>query len=351
MQRVNRRRVVLGLAAATAPLMMGLTSAGAVSPDDAGGRRTIPEPGDGVTSSVLLVARRGRVLRREAFGLANREWSTPMRPDAEFRVGSITKQFTAVAILQLAESRKLSLDDAVTAHIASAPAEWRQITLRHLLTHTSGIPNFTEVPGWEQWLDRDADEVIEFVGKLPLQFAPGSQFAYDNTGYVILGDIVQKTAGLPLDAYLRAHVFDPLGMRYTGFVSDTVLPLRAFGYRRQGSAWADTPWQSNIHNSGAGGLYSNVDDLLAWDRGLHDGKLISAALMRQMFTDYGHGYGFGYSIASSDGRSVWEHNGHVAGFSAMLCHYPEQDLTVIVLSNDDAAPVETLAHKLAASYL
>ena len=306
----------------------------------------------GVSDAVVLVARDDAPVFRASFGLANREWAIPNAPDVEFWIGSMTKQFTALAILQLAQDGKLSLDDPISRFVQAAPLAWRGITIRHLLSHTSGIPNHTSLPEWaaQTWLERSPEDLIGFVRDRPLDFAPGTKFQYDNTGYVILGFIVQKAGGQSLSDYLSARVFTPLGMTHTGFVGDQVLPRRASGYERQGARWLADIWVSPIQGSGAGGIYSTADDLLKWDKALHDPKRLGLTDLRPMFTDQGHGFGFGYVVSTQDGHPVWWHNGHVAGFSSIIARYPDDKLTIIVLCNDDGAPVEHLSQDLAAMY-
>ena len=307
----------------------------------------------GLTDANVLVARDGAPVLRTSFGLANREWAIPNAPDAEFWIGSMTKQFTALAVLQLAADGKLSLDDPISRFIPAAPPAWREITVRHLLTHTSGIPNHTSLPEWAEqtWMNRSPGDLIRFVQDRPLDFAPGTKFQYDNTGYVILGFIVQRASGQSLSDYLSAHVFAPLGMKHTGFVGDEALPRRASGYEREGGRWLADLWVSPIRDSGAGGLYSTADDLLTWDKALDDPKRLGLTDLKPMFTDYGHGYGLGYVVSNQDGHPVWWHNGHVAGFSSIIARYPEDRVTIIVLSNDEGAPVEHFSQDLAALYL
>jgi CubicO group peptidase (beta-lactamase class C family) len=307
----------------------------------------------GLTDANVLVAKNGAPVFRISFGLANREWEIPNAPDVEFGIASMTKQFTAMAILQLAEDRKISLDDPISKYVEAAPPAWREITVRHLLTHTSGIPSHTSLPEWsaQTWMDRSPEDLIKFVRDRPLDFAPGTKSRYDNAGYVILGFIVQKVSGQSLSDYLAAHVFTPLGMTHTGFISDKVLPRRASGYERQGRQWLGALWVTAIKESGAGGIYSTTDDLLTWDQALYDPKRLGVADLTPMFTNYGHGFGFGYVISSQDGHRAWWHNGHGSGFSSVMARYPDDKLTVIVLSNDDEAPVECFSEDLAALYL
>jgi CubicO group peptidase (beta-lactamase class C family) len=307
----------------------------------------------GLSDGVVLVAWNGVAVFRKAFGQANREWGISNAPDVEFWIGSITKQFTALAILQLAEEGKLSLDDPITKFLDGAPPSWRGITIRHLLTHTSGIPNHTSLPEWgaQTWVERSPEDLISFIRDRPLDFTPGTKFQYDNTGYVILGFIVQKVSGQSLSGYLSAHVFTPLGMKHTGFVGDQVLPRRASGYDHEGTRWLADLWVSAIKDSGAGGIYSTADDLLLWDQALNNPGRLGLRDLKPMFTDYGHGFGFGYVIASENGRPRWWHNGQVAGFSSIISRYPQDGLTVIVLSNDGGAPIGRFSQDLAQVYL
>ncbi len=306
-----------------------------------------------VEDATVLVEKDGVPVFRGSVGLANREWGIKSDPEVTYRIGSITKQFVATAILQLAAAQKLSLDDRISKFLSDSPPAWREITLRHLLVHTSGIANFTALPEFDgrTWMYKTAEDVVRLVRDRPLEGAPGTVFSYDNTGYVILGLIVEKASGKRLGDYLSAQIFGPLGMRHTGFVSDQVLMHRATGYVFEGAAWNDTPWMSNVIESGAGGMYSTVDDLLRWDQALYDPRRLRLTDLTPMFTDYGHGFGYGYVVGSEGGHRVWWHNGHTDGFGAMLARYPDDRLTIIVLSNDDDAHVEGLSQDLAALLL
>jgi len=342
---------VLGLAFATASEVRAAPSAPGETA--AAGRALDSYRAKGLTDGVVLVARNGVPVFRRAFGLANREWGIPNAPDVEFWIGSISKQFTALAILQLAEEGKLSLDDPIAKFVEIAPPAWQGITIRHLLAHTSGIPNHTSLPEWgaQTWVERSPEDLIRFIRDRPLDFAPGAKFQYDNTGYVILGFIVRKASGQPLSSYLSAHVFGPLGMKHTGFVGDQVLPRRASGYDRDGTRWLADLWVSAIKDSGAGGIYSTADDLLTWDQALNNPTRLGLKDLKPMFTDYGHGFGFGYVIADENGHPRWWHNGHVAGFGSIIARYPRDGLTVIVLSNNGGAPIERFSLDLAQVYL
>jgi CubicO group peptidase (beta-lactamase class C family) len=270
-------------------------------------------------------------------------------PDTSFRIGSITKQFTAAAILKLDEAGKLGLHDPLTEHLKGAPAAWRQITLWHLLTHTSGLPDYTRLQGVDlaSLSDLSVSDLIALIKDRPVEFAPGAQYVYDNTGYVLLGQVVADVSGRPFSAFMREVLLSPAGITRTGFVTDFAPSDRAIGPTRHGPA----PWASNIRHSGAGGLYSSVDDLLKWDRALYGGKLISRKSVAMMVTDNGHQYGLGIGVQALDGHREWEHNGHVAGYSAWLARYPDDDLTVVLLTSADSAPVEPMARDIARLYL
>jgi D-alanyl-D-alanine carboxypeptidase len=305
-------------------------------------------------SGAVLVAKDGKVLFREAFGLADREWDVPVAPDSEFRLGSITKQFTATAIMQLAEQGKLNVDDPISKYVSVAPAAWSAITIRELLTHTSGIPSYTAIPGFfdeQARIDRAPEEIIKLTADKPLDFPPGTKFSYDNSGYVILGFIIEKVSGQSYADYLQTHIFGPLGMTHTGYdVSTDILPHRVSGYQHQNDAVKNAAFLSMTLPYAAGSLYSNVDDLLTWDQALYAARPVNAASLKAMFTDYGHGYGFGYGIQTQFGHREWAHGGGINGFATEIERYPDDHLTVIVLANFQDAPSNTIADELAGAY-
>ncbi len=306
---------------------------------------------DGRFSGSVLVARDGVPMLREGFGAANREWDIPNAPDTKFRLGSITKQFTATAILQLAEAGKLSVDDPVSKYYADAPAAWSKVTLKHLLTHSSGIPSYTAIPGFfgkDSKLPRTPEDLIKLTRDKPLEFEPGSKYAYDNTGYIILGYIIEKVSGQPYADYVAQHIFQPLGMKNTGYdVSSQILPKRAAGYQPGKGGWQNTDYLDMTVPYAAGSLYSTVDDLLIWDRALATGKILTEASRQAMWTDYGNHYGFGWSIGEQSGHQRIAHGGSVNGFSTAFNRYPKDGLVAIVLSNYMASPSDTIAGNLA----
>jgi D-alanyl-D-alanine carboxypeptidase len=316
-----------------------------------------PIVNEGQFSGTVLVARNGVPVFRQAFGLANREWGIPNTPDTKFRIGSITKQFTATAILQLAEAGKLSVDDPVSKYYLESPPAWSGITIRHLLTHTSGIPSFTATPHFfdqQARLDRTPKEIIELTQDKPLEFAPGSKYAYDNTGYIILGYIIEKASGETYANYIQHHIFDPLAMKSSGYdVSETLIPKRAAGYSRGKDQFTNARFISMTEPYAAGSLYTTVDDMLTWDQALYAAKVLTPASLQAMFTDYGHGYGFGWVIDNQFGRRHIVHAGAVNGFITRVDRYPENKLTIVVFSNEDTASpaVVRIADGFAAIYL
>ena len=344
---------------ALAALWMAAAPALAASPPDDyakgadGVVRAYVDPG--VFSGVVLVAKDGKPILREVFSLANRELNVAATADTIFRLGSITKQFTAASILQLAEQGKLSVDDPISKYYPEAPAAWAPITLKHLMTHTSGIPSYTAIPGFFMQLarlDKTPDEIVALTRDKPLDFPPGSKYTYDNTGYILLGHVIEKVSGQTYAAYLQEHIFTPLGMKDSGYdVSDAILPRRASGYSMAGGKPRNAAYLSMTLPYAAGSLYSTVDDLLIWDQALHAGKAIKSASVAAMFTDYGFKYGFGQSIrAQKDGRRIWGHNGGINGFSTQINRLPDEGLTVIVLANIEQAPAGRIADKLTDLY-
>jgi CubicO group peptidase (beta-lactamase class C family) len=303
-------------------------------------------------TGTVLVARKGDVLFEKAYGLANREWNVPNTIDTRFRIGSITKQFTAAAVLQLAEQGKLSIDDPVSKYYADAPASWSKITLRNLLNHTSGIPDFTRLPDYETFMPDDSTPlgIVQRVRDKPLDFPPGTKFAYDNTGYIVLGYVIEKVSGQSYADYIQRHIFEPLGMKDSGYdTRGPIIPHRAEGYYWK-AGWRRPPYISMTLPFAAGGLYSTVGDLLIWDQALYTNKLLRAESLRQMFTPALDDYGFGWVITKDRGhRFIW-HNGEVNGFHSMISRYTDDHLTIIVLSNDQVAPAERMASDLAGLY-
>lgn len=306
---------------------------------------------DGFSGSVL-VARDGAPVFTQGYGYANIETHEPNRPWTRFRLGSVTKAFTAMAVLILKEQGKLALDDPVGKYIEDAPDAWKPVTIRHLLTHTSGIPNFTSHPDYVariREVSTPTSTIKRFKDK-PLDFEPGSKFAYSNSGYVLLGAIIEKVSGQRYRDFLKANIFDPLGMSHTDY-DDTaaIVPNRAAGYAGdletdsvKNAAFLD---MSIPHAAGA--LASTVGDLAIWDRALRDGKLISKESYDELYKPVHNDYAFGWVVRTRDGHRMIGHGGGINGFATELDRYPDDKLCVVVLSNFENAPSARIARDLA----
>lgn len=309
---------------------------------------------DGTFTGTVLVARGDEILLSKGYGLANREWNIPNTPSTKFRLGSVTKQFTAAAILKLAEQGKLALDDTVKKHWPAAPAAWDAVTIRHVLTHTSGIPNFTSFPEMRTWriTETTPEKTVAYFRDKPLDFAPGARMNYSNSGYVLLAFLIERVSGQGYADFIRANVFEPLGMRDSGYdLHATIIERRASGYTMTAQGVRNAPYVEMTLPSGAGALYSTTEDLLKWTQGLFGGRLLSAASLEQMTTPFLNNYAFGVVVGTAGGRKTVEHNGGIEGFNTHLTYYPESKVTVAVLANLNgnvpgqlAPQLGTLAH-------
>lgn len=289
-------------------------------------------------TGAVLVAKRGTALFDRAYGPANREWDIANTPATHFRIGSITKQFTAVAILVLEERGKLKLSDLVSAHLPDAPAAWEKITLHHLLTHTSGIPNVTSDPEFILWKNSPAT-VTQIVGRFrdqPLSFPPGERYAYSNSNYLLLGLLVEKiTGGQRFGDFLRENVLDPLGLKESGLdANQRILPRRATGYERSRGEFFNAAHGDMSVPHAAGAMYSTTHDLWRWAEAVLGGdKLLTPASRAKLLTPAREDYALGVRVSVSYGRKTIDHGGSISGFSSFLAHYPDDGLTVVVLSN------------------
>ena len=300
----------------------------------------------------VLVARGSEILLSKGYGSANLEWDTANTPSTKFRLGSVTKQFTAASILLLEERGKLKVEDPVKNYMSDAPAAWDKISIYHVLTHTSGIPNFTSFPEYrklEPFAATPAEIVAHFRDK-PLDFQPGEKWSYSNSGYLLLGYLIEKITGGTYEKFVRENIFTPLGMKDTGLDSNSaVIARRASGY---------TPSPKGVENAGfihmsipqaAGAIYSTTEDLLKWEQGLFGGKVLTAASLTKMTTPFKNNYAFGVAVETKDGHKVIQHGGGIEGFNTYLAYYPEDKLTVVVLANLNGNAPGEIAGKLAAA--
>jgi CubicO group peptidase (beta-lactamase class C family) len=297
----------------------------------------------------VLVARGGEVVLSKGYGSANLEWNIPNTPATKFRLGSITKQFTAASILLLAERGKLTLDDPIKKYMPDAPAAWDTITIFNLLTHTSGIPNFTNLPEYKslQLVEGPVEKSIATVRNKPLDFVPGEKMIYSNSGYLVLGYVIERVTGASYEKFVTDNIFTPLGMKHSGYDSNTaIIPSRASGYTPSAAGPVNAGF---IHMSiphAAGALYSTTEDLLRWEQGLFGGKLISATSLRKMTTPFKNDYAFGLIVKTASGRKVIQHGGGIEGFNTFLAYYPDSKVTVAVLANINGQAPGQIASKL-----
>jgi CubicO group peptidase (beta-lactamase class C family) len=302
-------------------------------------------------SGSVLVAKGDQVLFAKGYGLANVEHVVPNTPQSKFRLGSITKQFTAMAILILQEQGKLSVDDLVSKHMEGCPEAWKDVTIHHLLTHTSGIPSFTSLPGYgaSMPLPSSPAKTLDRVREMPLEFTPGEKFVYSNSGYVLLGQIIEIVSGKPYEEFLPEVIFEPLGMKDSGYdFPAPIVPHRAAGYRRIGDQLANAAYLDMTIPHAAGALYSTVEDLHRWSRALDEGKLISSAAYEKMFTPVKGNYAYGWIVDKQFGRKRIGHGGGINGFSTYIGRLPDEKLCVVVLSNLEGSPPAAIAGGLAA---
>ncbi|HTQ27575.1 MAG TPA: serine hydrolase domain-containing protein, partial [Puia sp.] len=290
-------------------------------------------------SGTVLVIRHDHVLLKAAYGLADREWNVANTVQTKFRIGSITKQFTAACILQLVEQGKLNLDDRLSKFIPGFP-KGDSVSIDMLLNHTSGIPSYTSQPDFGKYsrLSLSKDSMISYFKNRPYDFPPGTKFQYDNSGYFLLGYIIEKVSGESYESYLRGHILDVLGMKNTGADRlDSILPWRARGYTRNHQQFFNAPYISMDWPFSAGELYSTVEDLYTWDRSLYGNRVLTAASREKMFRPGKGNYGYGVFIDSVEKHFRISHGGSIPGFVSKIDRYVNDDICIIILSNDEAA--------------
>ncbi|MBL7775970.1 MAG: serine hydrolase, partial [Saprospiraceae bacterium] len=314
-------------------------------------------PADGPGGAVL-VAKGDRILYHKAFGLDDVSGKKPLQPGMVFRIGSVTKQFTAVAILQLAAKGKLSLQDEITKFIPDYPTHGKKITVEQLLTHTSGIKSYTDMDEWtpEVWKkDFTPVGLIDFFKDQPMDFEPGTDYTYSNSGYILLGYIIEKVSGMPYADYLKKKVFKPAGLKNTFYETQKrPIPNWAAGYQRDGSGYELAAPLSMTQPYAAGSLASTVEDLFRWTRAVHTGKVVSSEWLKKAHTPTvlpngtDTGYGYGWVLGYVLGSPTVEHDGGINGFLSTLIYLPKEEVCVAILTNCDCNPPGATAAELAA---
>jgi D-alanyl-D-alanine carboxypeptidase len=308
----------------------------------------------------VAVVRGDKVVVARGYGLANVELAAPATKETVYELLSITKQFTAAAILMLVQEGKLSLDERISRYLPDVPAAWSEITVRHLLTHTSGIPDYTDVRGWFETIrqDRTPEDLLKPVREEPLQFTPGTQWRYSNAGYYLLGMILEKVSGRTWAQFLSERIFQPLGMAATR-ANDLidVIPHRASGYTWQNDRLQNALYVSPTHKWAAGAVVSSVADLARWDAALSSAKLLPRPVLGQSWTPakLASGveapYGFGNELSRDHGHRVAGHQGGGMAFNATMLRFVDDRLTIIVLCNLTQAPSRAMARHIAQFYL
>jgi CubicO group peptidase (beta-lactamase class C family) len=309
----------------------------------------------------VLVAEDGEVLYKHGFGKANMEWDIPNATNTKHRLGSITKQFSAMLILQLVEEGKLKLDAPITTYLPDYPkAKGDKISLHHLLSHSSGIPNYTSFPKFFEETSRDPFTPTEFISQfkdLELEFTPGEKFAYSNSGYFLLGVIIEKVTGKSYEENLQEKIFQPLNMKNTGFDHhNVILKNRASGYEKRGNSYSNAAYLDMSIPYSAGSLYSTVEDMYLWDRALQNNTLLSkentdllfAAHIRMGSGTYGYGWGTNKmaNAASKDSIVVIGHGGGINGFNTLINRIPANQELIVLLNNTGGTNLGEMSRKI-----
>lgn len=300
----------------------------------------------------VLVAKGDDIILNRGYGSADVEWNIPNSPITKFRLGSVTKQFTAACVLLLEERGEWKVSDPVKKYIPGAPAAWDKITLFNLLTHSSGIPNFTSFADYREWELKPTTPkgLVDRFRDKPLDFPPGSKWSYSNSGYVLLGYLIEKASGETYQHFLQTNIFDPLNMKDSGYDSNSAIILhRASGYTLSWNTIENAKYINMTVPFSAGALYSTTEDLLKWERGLFGGKLLSPASLKEMTMPFKENYAFGLVVTDTNGHKKVEHGGGIEGFNTDVAYWPDERLAVIVLGNLNGQAPGEIAKELAAA--
>ncbi len=321
-----------------------------------------------VPGASVVVIKQGKIVKSGGYGLSNLELSVPATTKTVYEIGSMTKQFTSMCIMMLVEDNKLNLNDKITRFFPNAPPHWNNITVRHLLTHTAGIQNHVAIPGYLGVFKSnlfhdgfpDKNDMLKKFFKLPQEFKPGETWAYDNTGYYLLGLIIERVSKQSYWTFLEKHIFKPLGMSHTRN-TDTreLVPNRAAGY-----SWLDSSYKNQtilwpFVGFSAGSLLSTVEDLALGDAALYTDKLLKKTTLEQMWratkgrdgTLLPYNCGFGWFIDSYHGHRIIQHSGGTLGFSSVIYRFPDDSLTVVILTNHADMMIDQLALDLAGMFI
>ncbi len=310
--------------------------------------------GDDLPGAAVMVIRDGDVVLERTYGMANLEDGVAIAPTSNFRLASITKQFTASSIMLLVEQGKLSLDDTLTDSFDGFPAYGREITLRHLLQHNSGLIDYEGMIPDDyagQVSDRDALRMMYDVSET--YFPPGSEYRYSNTAYAVLAMLIEDISGMPFARFLQEHIFEPLGMDNTVAYQRGVSTVanRAYGYTVDNGKVSFSDQSTTSAVLGDGGIYTSLRDYYKWDQALYTERILSQKSLRQMWTGNFGDYGFGWRVDRKNGHRRLHHDGSTSGFRNYVIRYPDHRMTVLVLTNRRGPDVKPLAEAVAELYL
>ena len=304
----------------------------------------------------LAVIKNSEIVLARGYGFANVEHQVPVKPETIFQSGSVGKQFTATAVMMLVEEGKLSLDDKITRYFTDGPESWNKITVRHLLTHTSGMTDYPD--DFDMRRDYTEDELVQRIKAVPLAFQPGEKWSYSNLAYVMLGVLIHKVSGKFYGDFLQERVFKPLGMSTARVISEAdIVPNRAAGYRVVKGQLKNQDWVSpSLNTTADGALYLTVYDMAKWEAALYTEKLLKRGSLETMWTPVKlnngktHPYGFGWTLGQVGGHRVVEHGGSWQGFKSQISRYVDDKLTVVVFANVSRANPAKIAHVVAALF-
>jgi len=295
-----------------------------------------------IPGGLVAVVSRGRIIHLKTYGMANVELSVPVTDSTVFEIGSISKQFVSAAVMLLVEENNLALDDPIHKYLPDLPSEWLGVTVQQLMTHTSGIPDYEEIRGYDVYRFRlTPEEVIRIAHSRPMDFVPGTGWYYSNTGYFLLSMIVERIEGQPLGHVLESRIFGHLNMTQTRLADpEAIIPHRAAGYwiNKSGELINRNPTETSS-TLGAGGILSSVYDLAKWDESLYGDQLLNAESKVKMWAPVilpsgkNTEYGFGWRVSPYKGLKSQSHGGQVAGFVANFSRFPDQETTIIVFLN------------------
>ena len=306
----------------------------------------------GLFMGAVLVAQRGTVLLNKGYGMANLEYDIPNSSRTKFDIGSVSKTFTATLILMLQEKGKLKVQEPICKYLADCPDSWREITIHHLLTHTSGITNYTELPDQFEMraLPSFIPAAIKRIKQMPLQFKPGERFDYSNTGYKLLHEIIEKASGKSFESCLQENILNPLQMKSTGVfekpgIRHLIIKTRAEGYTDGTGPLEMAPW---VYPNYGGGMYSTVGDMYLWGESFLNGKLLSTKSLKEVFTPFKGNYGYGWFIFNQAKHRFVLHGGNIPGYALTFAIYPDDQVLIVVAGNLDTAPTSRIHDDLAA---